>query len=213
MDNPELHKENSRGSWLGTTAFYQSEDIAVQHISSGIYDCHCMNKDFEEIPDNDNPVWEKVAFCGPFITNGAMGDPSLKTTVAAFYDSEALYFNFQNEDLILRHGSDLLSPDPEKAKRSEPRIEIYLDPLREAGEMFYIACTIWGNIWTCHIAAGNDPEMSAKLIAPTGIVGKTSIVPTGWNAILMVPFAFLGQNTPESGAIWRINACHISFVD
>lgn len=163
----------------------------------------------------DEAVWAKAVLLSPFVLNDGSGPEREKTAVRAWYDDTALYLGWTITDTDIQAtftARDSKFWEEEVAEffvtagSLERYFELQWNPLGGVFDAVIsnkmdargVSTNFTGN-WS-FTARGMKSAVKLK-----GTAGNSNDKDQMWQAEVMIPFADLGEATPEPKAVWRAN--------
>ena len=152
----------------------------------------------------DEPAWGQAAELGELVTLGTMLAPREDHTgVRLMHDAQALYIGVD-----CAAGPAAAIPSMARNDRrvyNHERIEVFFSPRPDSEEYYQVVVDRAGNIRATRLHPGviDEPDTGWGMELEAATTEREG----GWTAELMVPFALIGAESPEPGALYRLKVC------
>ena len=165
--------------------------------------------------DLSEPVWTNAAVLSPFFQNDGSGPEREKTVVRLWYDDSALYLGWTCTD------SDIQATFTARDSKfwEEEVVEFFVTPAT-LNRYFELQWNPLGGVFDAIIDNKLDQQgvstnftgdwgFTAKgmksAVKVKGTIGNSNDADEMWQVEVVLPFADLGERTPEPKAVWRAN--------
>jgi len=165
--------------------------------------------------DLNEPVWAKAAVLGPFYKNDGSGREREQTQVRLWYDDNALYLGWTCKDVDIQ--ATFTNRD---SKFWEEEVVEFFVTSKDLSRYFELQWNPLGGVFDAIISNDLDERGVSKTfrgdwsytakgmksaVKVKGTVNNSSDQDEYWQVEVMVPFADLGQPTPQPKDVWRAN--------
>jgi hypothetical protein len=163
----------------------------------------------------NEPVWAQAAVLGPFVPHSGSGQAREATVVRAWYDTTALYLGWTCTDADIQ--ATFTARD---SKFWEEEVVEFFVTRRDLAQYFELQWNPLGGVFDAIIrntldargvsrSTKGDWSFTAKgmrsAVKVRGTVGNSADRDERWQVEVVIPFADLGEATPQPGDVWRAN--------
>lgn len=153
----------------------------------------------------DDPVWQDAQRIAPMWVLKTASAAKQPTVTRTAWDDEALYLAFEcldaRPDAIVS-----LTRTRDGDVYRDAAVEAFLQPSAE-GPYYHLAVNSLGTQLDERCGETRDIPWNAEWDA------AARVSDSGWTAELRLPFDSLETNTPQPGAVWRVNLCRVGTSD